>query len=253
MFDVEFFKVRLGHHSECDESFCNFLKAGGRDVFFGSDDHVGTESALDFGEGGVHGLSFFDEFGTFVGGEIESFDIGGAHHDRAVVRVSPNYEMRLALGQDIEGFHDEVHIFADDDEGGSVEGGILIFPFVPPAVDCFALIVVRLVLVGVDNDAFEMTPFQIALNDNYGAVFLSVAKKTDVRKVLDGIKVEEVLDVGQLLAVILSELPDDGFADFCFPELFGVGVKIPLGPGGNVLGIKFARREKRRGEKGEKK
>lgn len=160
--------------------------------------------------------------------------------------------MRFAFRKNVEGEHDEFGFLADNDECVSVEGGVLTFSLVTPAVNFFSLIEVGLILVGIDDHALQVASINFSLNDDSGVVMLAIAEETDICDVSDKVKTEKDFGVGKCLSVLFFKGLDDRFSGGRFTEFFDIGVEVPLGVGGNIPGRKFSRAQEGGGEEDEK-
>ena len=74
--------------------------------------------------------------------------------------------------------------------------------------------------IGIDNDPFQVGAVNLTPDNNRGAVCLAVAEEAYVGDVLDGVEVDKILNVCQLLAVVFSDLTDDFFRTL-LAEKFG--------------------------------
>ena len=160
--------------------------------------------------------------------------------------------MRFAFRKNVEGEHDEFGFLADNDECVSVEGGVLTFSLVTPAMNFFSLIEVGLILVGIDDHALQVASINFSLNDDSGVVMLAIAEETDIRDVSDEVKTEKDFGVGKCLSVFFFCGFNDCFSHGGVAKFFDIGMKIPLGIGRNIPGGKFSRAQGGGGEEDEK-
>lgn len=220
-----------------------------------SREHLSSHAVSIFLKSDGEVLDFPEESRAVIICQREFLNVGTGMKELTLERFFIIYEMRLLLRKGVESKSDKVATITENKEVWSVEGRILALraAVIHPGVDYDITVGFHAVVVGLGDCFFEIFTIHSALDEDGSMIFFSIAEKGDVVEVFEWIEFKDPLDVGDLVIVILANLPDDDFSKFRFTKLFEVKVEIPLGIAGDAGVIELPCLEEGAGEEAEEK